>query len=197
VFQFASAEIVAPDVYDLSLRLRGQLGTDGLMPDVWPVGSTVVLLDAGLTQIDLPLSSRGLVRFYRFGQASRGFDDIDVVLRAEAFDGAGLRPYPVAHLRSKVAADNSVSLSWTRRTRIDGDSWQAVEVPLGEASELYVLRIVQAAANKAEYTTSVPQFSYSAALRSADLLPGPFKIEVAQMSMQYGPGPYRSIDVVN
>ena len=195
VFQFANAEIVAPDVYDLSLRLRGQLGTDGLMPEVWPVGSTVVLLDAGMTQIGMPLSSRGLVRFYRFGQASKGFDDIDAVLRAEAFDGAGLRPYPVAHLRSRVEADGTINLNWKRRTRIDGDSWQAVDVPLGEASELYLLRVVQGAATKAEYTSPAPMFSYSAAMRLADLLPGPFRIEVAQMSMQFGSGPFRSINL--
>ncbi|MCX7289452.1 MAG: glycoside hydrolase TIM-barrel-like domain-containing protein [Rhodobacterales bacterium] len=195
VFQFASAQIVAPEVYDVSLRLRGQLGTDGLMPDSWPVGSTVVLLDTGLTQIDLPLSSRGLVRFYRFGQAARGFDDINVVLRAEAFDGAGLRPYPVAHPRYTVEGDGAISTSWTRRTRVDGDSWQAIEVPLGEASESYLLRIVQGTVTKAEYTSPVPHFSYSAQMRLADLLPGPFRIDIAQMSMQYGPGPYRSLEI--
>ncbi|TAG25043.1 MAG: host specificity protein, partial [Rhodobacterales bacterium] len=72
VFQFAQADAIAPDVFDLSVRLRGQLGTDGLMPEVWPIGSTVVLLDLSLLQIDLPLSARGLARYYRVGAAARG-----------------------------------------------------------------------------------------------------------------------------
>ena len=45
IFQFQQADLVAPDTYDLSLRLRGQFGTDALVPDNWPVGSTFVLLN--------------------------------------------------------------------------------------------------------------------------------------------------------
>jgi hypothetical protein len=33
-------------------------------------------------------------------------------------------------------------------------------------------------------------------MRLADLQPGPYRIEVAQVSTQYGPGPCRSIDLV-
>jgi hypothetical protein len=51
VLQFAAAELVAPNVWDLSLRLRGQLGTDGIMPALWPAGSTVVLLDGVWTRV--------------------------------------------------------------------------------------------------------------------------------------------------
>ncbi|OYX87326.1 MAG: hypothetical protein B7Y84_11995, partial [Azorhizobium sp. 32-67-21] len=97
VFQFADAQIVAPDTYELSTRLRGQLGTDAVMPEVWPVGSTVVLLDLALSQIDLPLSARGLARYYRIGIAARGLDDPNVTTLVEAFDGVGLRLGPGNH----------------------------------------------------------------------------------------------------
>jgi hypothetical protein len=194
VFQFAEVQIVAPDTYELSVRLRGQAGTDGLMPAEWPVGSTVVLLDQTLTQIDLPLSARGLARHYRFGPVARGFDDPDVVLKVEAFGGAGLRPYPVAHLRTKPDGGD-LAVTWIRRTRIDGDTWQAFEVPLAEEAERYQVRVFQGADLRAEYTVTQPQFLYSAALRLADLQPGPYRIEVAQISAQYGPGPFRSVDI--
>jgi hypothetical protein len=195
VFQFAEAVIVAPDTYELSVRLRGQAGTDGLMPSEWPVGSTVVLMDQALTQIDLPLSARGLARYYRFGLAARGFDDPDVVLQVEAFDGAGLRPYPVAHLRTRPAASGDLAVTWVRRTRIDGDSWQAFEVPLGEETERYQVRVVQANDVRAEYSVTQPQFLYTSAMRATDLQAGSYRIEVAQVSTQYGPGPYRSVDL--
>jgi hypothetical protein len=193
VFQFAEAQIVAPDTYELSVRLRGQAGTDGLMPAVWPQGSIVVLLDQTLTQIELPLSARGLARYYRFGAVARGFDDPDVVLRVEAFDGAGLRPYPVAHLRARLVGGD-LAVSWIRRTRIDGDTWQAFEVPLAEEAERYLVRVLQANDLRAEYPVTEPQFLYSSAMRLVDLQPGPYRIEVAQISAQYGPGPYRAID---
>jgi hypothetical protein len=191
VFQFADAQVVAPDTYELSTRLRGQLGTDGIMPVVWPVGSTVVLLDLALTQIDLASSSRGLVRHFRVGVASRGFEDTNVIHRTEAFDGIGLRPYPIAHLRSTEVAEDYM-VTWKRRTRIDGDTWQSTEVPLGEDSEAYQIRIIQGSAIVAEYSVSQPQFTYTSAMRSSDSVFGPFDLAVAQLSTSFGPGPFRS-----
>jgi hypothetical protein len=196
VFQFAEARIVAPETYELSVRLRGQAGTDGLMPAEWPAGSTVVLLDQTLTQLTMPLSARGLARHYRFGAAARGVEDPDSVLLVETIDGAGLRPYPVAHLRARSGSGGDQSISWIRRTRIDGDSWQGPDVPLGEEAERYLLRVIQADVLRAEYSLAQPEFLYSSAMRLADLQPGPYRIEVAQVSTQYGPGPCRSIDLV-
>ncbi len=195
VFQFAEAQVVGPDTYELSLRLRGQLGTDGLMPTAWPVGSAVVLLDLALLQIDLQLSSRGLARFYRIGMASRGFDDPNITLRNVAFDGNGLRPYPIAHLRHSNEAGN-LRFEWKRRTRIDGDSWQSAEVPLAEDAELYEIRVVQGAAIVAQYTTFQPQFLYTESMRASDGLMGAFELSVAQVSASFGPGPFRRIGVV-
>ena len=75
VFQFTEAVLVGERTYDLRGRLRGQAGTDGIMPDVWPVGSTVVLLNGAMAQIDLALSARGLARHYRVGPAQRSYND--------------------------------------------------------------------------------------------------------------------------
>ena len=194
VFQFKDAQLVAPDTYEVSSRLRGQLGTDGVMPATWPVGSTVVLLDLAVTQIDLAASARGLARYYRVGAASRGYDDVNAVLRVEAFDGIGLRPYPVAHLRSSLVSGD-VTCTWTRRTRIDGDSWQSTEVPLGETAEAYRVRIIQAATIQAEYPVSQPSFTYTAAMQTGDGVSGPFQIAVAQVSESFGAGPFRRIDI--
>src|SRR5690606_33277476 len=142
VFQFADADLVAPDTWELSLRLRGQAGTDGIMPAEWPAGSTVVLLDRALQQLELAPSARGLLRHYRIGVTARGYDDPAVVARAEAFDGIGQRPYPVCHLRAAGRVGQAVQARWIRRTRIEGDSWQQAEVPLGEEAEAYLVRIM-------------------------------------------------------
>lgn len=194
VFQFAEAQIVAPDTYEISARLRGQLGTDGIMPDVWPAGSTVVLLDLAVIQLELSAAARGLERFYRVGVGSRGFDDANTTLRVEAFDGVGLRPYPVAHLRQTAQLDDRV-LNWKRRTRIDGDSWQSNEVPLGEETESYLVRVIQGASTVSEHVVAQPGFTYTSAMRAADGISGAFEIAVAQLSTSFGPGPFRKIGV--
>jgi hypothetical protein len=194
IFQFAEAQLVAPDTYELSVRLRGQLGTDGMMPAVWPIGSTVVLLDLALTQLDLPISARGLARHYRIGVAARGYEDPNTTLVVEAFDGIGLRPYSVSHLRA-VNQAGDLRFDWKRRTRIDGDSWQSVEVPLGEESESYLVRVIKDSAVIAEYGVTQPFFLYTAMMRALDSVSGAFRVSVAQLSVSFGPGLFRDIDL--
>ena len=192
VFQFTTATLVAPKTYDISVRLRGQVGSDGVAPAAWPVGSTFALINPALQQIDLPLSARGLPRYYRIGPASKGFDNPATVLRIEAFDGIGLRPYPVSHLKVAAAAGN-LAVSWIRRTRIDGDSWQSPEVPLGEAVESYVVRVLQGAAIKRETTVSAANWIYTSVQQAADAVSGTLTVSVAQNSERFGLGPFRSV----
>ena len=135
VFQFTNAVLVGAQTWELSDRLRGQAGTDGIIPASWPPGSVVVFLDRAVGQIDLPASARGLERTYRIGPGDRSYDDASYTESVEAFDGIGLRPYAPAHLKAAAQISGDVAVTWVRRTRIDGDSWQSVEVPLGETSE--------------------------------------------------------------
>ena len=193
LFQFTTANLVAERTYDIGGRLRGQAGTDGIMPDNWPAGSTIVIMNGALQQIDLPLSSRGLARNYRIGPAQRGYDDPSYVHLVEAFDGIGLRPYCPAHLRAVTNPTGDVSLNWIRRTRVDGDSWQSVEVPLGEDFESYTVRVFKDQALKREVVVSTPEFAYSASAQSADGVSGDFEIAVAQVSARFGTGPFKRI----
>ncbi|MEO5615889.1 MAG: glycoside hydrolase TIM-barrel-like domain-containing protein [Cypionkella sp.] len=194
VFQFASATLVAANTYDISLRLRGQAGTDGLMPATWPIGSTFVLLDNAIQQINLPLSARGLSRFYRFGPADKGYDSSSTVLVIESFDGAGLRPYAVSHLSAVQQLGGDLDITWQRRTRIDGDTWQSLEVPLGEDTEQYTIKITKGPATLRETTTSAPDFSYTSAMQTADAASGTVTIAIAQVSQRYGNGPFQTIN---
>ncbi len=195
VFQFANATLIEEGVYDLSLRLRGQLGSDALMPPTWPVGSTFVLLDGAPRQIELALASRGLSRHYRVGPAARPYDDPIYVHESHAFDGIGLRPYAPVHLRAMRDGAGDLALDWVRRTRIDGDSWQSAEVPLGEDSEAYLLRVLNGGAIVREVSVSAPSWTYSAAQQAADGLVAPFDVAVAQMSASFGPGLFRRLTV--
>jgi len=195
VFQFAEATLVGPDTYDLSLRLRGQLGSDAVTPGAWPAGSLFVLLDGAPQQITLAASARDLARHYRVGPAGRGYDDPSFVHLTEAFKGIGLRPYSPCHLRAeRVGGD--LALSWVRRTRVDGDSWSSAEVPLGEESESYLLRVRGGGeALLREESVSTPGWSYDAAAQAADGVALPFAVEVAQMSDRFGPGPFARIEI--
>ncbi|TMV77206.1 hypothetical protein FGG78_27500 [Thioclava sp. BHET1] len=48
LLQYCRADLVGENLYDLSLRLRGQAGTEGVMPELWPAGSLLVALDGAV-----------------------------------------------------------------------------------------------------------------------------------------------------
>lgn len=196
IVQFTSAVLVAPDTYELSGFLRGQNGTDGFMPNLWPAGSFLVLLDNRLPQISLAETLRNVERDYRIGATAKGPSDVDSSFHRLAFAGNGSRPYPVCHLRSHRQPGGDVTLSWIRRTRVGGDAWEGLDVPLGEETESYRVAIFNGAGGQVRETVvNLPGFSYPMTLQSQDGISGTFRIEVAQISASYGPGPVRSIQI--
>ncbi|EPX87262.1 Putative phage tail protein/GTA TIM-barrel-like domain protein [Rubellimicrobium thermophilum DSM 16684] len=198
LFQFAEAELVAPNIYELRLRLRGQAGTDGIMPRDWPAGSRFVLIDEAVMQWDFPPSLREVLRHYRWGPQGQLPSDPSWGHRAIAFRGIGLRPWAVAHLRLTAVPDGGLRLSWIRRTRIDGDSWTPPEVPMGEDREAYLVRVMREGVLLREATVTTPAWIWTAAMQAADGAaegPGPVVLSVAQLSDRFGPGPFRSVEV--
>lgn len=194
VIQFAKAELVAPNTFELSGLLRGQAGTDAVMPDVWPAGSRFVALDGAPQQINLEPSARDLARHYRVGPSLRPYDDPSYTHTVAAFSGVGLRPYAPAHLRTREIS-GAREVSWVRRTRVDGDSWSSVEVPLGEDVEQYVVRVVRNGVVLREDQTSTPHWTYAQAQQAQDGALAPYEIEVAQVSLRFGPGPFARIEI--
>lgn len=195
VFQFAEAELVGPRTYWLKTRLRGQAGSDGLMPSAWPSGSSFVLLDGTPSQIALAPNLRRVAQRFRVGPAQRGLDDPSYRETVLAFDGNGLRPYSPCHLRGRKSSAGHYDLNWIRRTRIDGDTWETPDVPLGEEGESYVVRVLQGSAVLRETLVSSPSWTYSAGMQAADSVTAPFGISVAQVSAMYGAGLAQRIEI--
>ena len=190
--QFRDAELLAPGRYLLSHRLRGQLGTDALAPDVWPVGSWVVALNGAPQQIELLSSLRRVAQTYRIGPARRSLEDPSYEQVTLAFDGNGLRPYAPVHLVRSAAA-GGMQFTWIRRTRIDGDSWDLPDVPLGEEAESYTVRVSIGSDVVREETVSQPLWVYQDAARLADGVGDVFDVAVAQNSARYGAGLFRNL----
>ncbi|MEM9708434.1 MAG: glycoside hydrolase TIM-barrel-like domain-containing protein [Pseudomonadota bacterium] len=195
VFQFGEAALVAPDLWDLSFRLRGQLGTDHLAASGWDTGAQFVLLNTALRQVDLPTGFRDLTQYWRIGPASRDVSDPSYVEEERAFSGVGLRPYAPVHLSAQSDWAGGYGVTWIRRTRIDGDTWSGLDVPLGETFESYVLRLVVGGDVVRDTTVSTAAFEYTAADYVEDGSPNQFDIEVAQISDRFGPGPFTRITV--
>ncbi|MEM6578366.1 MAG: glycoside hydrolase TIM-barrel-like domain-containing protein [Pseudomonadota bacterium] len=191
--QFREATLVDSDTYLLRSLLRGQLGTEA--ETAWPEGSYLVRLDSNVGQIELPETRRGLSRFYRIGPGDRAIDDPSFGAAQLSFEGLGLRPLSPVHLCLTGSAGADRTLSWIRRSRIDADTWEGEDVPLGEESERYLVRVLQGATLLREETTTAPGWTYTAAAQAADGLVGGYDISVAQISARFGAGRFATLTV--
>ena len=134
--------------------------------------------------------NRTAQRTYRFGPSGRAYNHPAYREDVWDFSARGLRPLSPCHLRMQETADGW-KITWIRRGRLDADTWEGVDIPLGEESELYRLRVLRDGQEVMEFTTTSPQAVISNAqitTHDLDLQDRHISIEVSQISNAYGPG---------
>ncbi|MCA3561487.1 MAG: glycoside hydrolase/phage tail family protein [Aestuariivirga sp.] len=188
IVQFAGAELVGVQSWRLSLLLRGQFGSEPEMRALRPAGERFVLLDQAVVQPVLSLAQAGLEQSWQVGPSEGDFAQAQasVTLRSALL---GLRP--LAPVRLKAARQGAdVRVSWIRRSRIGGDSWEASEIPLAEEREAYRIDVLAGAAVRRSVAVGESQWLYRAADIAADFGPGTnsFTLRVAQLSSSFGAG---------
>jgi hypothetical protein len=189
VLQFAHAELVAARTYELSRFLRGQAGSEWAIADPLPAGAPFVLLDEhiavaarGLDTLERPLQLRIVA-------AGRDHGDPAAVALEATPQTTALRPLSPVHARATRTADG-VQISWIRRTRRDGDSWAAGDVPLGEEREAYAVDILSGSTVLRTLDALEPTALYPAADEIADFgtLQSSLSVSIAQLSATVGRG---------
>ena len=167
VFQFLSAILVAPGIYELTGLLRGQAGTEHAMRAPLAAGAPFVVLDDSLARLPLTAGEVGLTLNWRYGPGTREVGDPSYVATTHAFRGVGARPYAPVHARGARNGGN-LTVSWIRRTRAGGDTWSAAEVPLSEVSERYEVDILDGEVVKRTLSSTAPSAVYTVAEQIAD-----------------------------
>ncbi|MDE1173870.1 MAG: glycoside hydrolase/phage tail family protein [Parvibaculaceae bacterium] len=193
IIQFRDAMLTGANQYRLSGLLRGQAGTEAAM-ETLAAGARFVLLGSALAPLSFNVSERGLARSWRYGPAPRPSDDVSYAEVTKIVTGVGLRPLSPCHLKGARLTGGDINLSWIRRTRIDGDSWQGLDVPLGEESEAYELDILDGANVVRTLSVTSPGAIYSATQQIADFGSSSFptlSIRVCQLSRSFGRGTAR------
>ncbi|MDO5704258.1 MAG: glycoside hydrolase/phage tail family protein [Paracoccus sp. (in: a-proteobacteria)] len=197
ILQFGTADLLAPGRYRLSRLLRGQRGTDADMAPMVPAGARVVVLDTALAQLPVAEADLGLDWNWRVGPAARPVSDDSYLAATFTPQAMGLRPFSAVHVeqpwrRARVPGD--LTIRWVRRDRsLAADNWNAVEIPLSEASEAWRVEILDGAVVKRSLTVATTSAVYTAAQQTADwgtpLGPGAsLNIRIAQIGQAYGAG---------
>ena len=192
IIQYENAVLIAEGVYELSGLLRGQAGTEGALAPVGQeiaAGAKFVRLNGALEPIDLTLDELHLPYTWRVGPADRDLGDGSYSEQVHAFRGVGLRPYSPVHVRG-VRVNDDLTISWIRRTRVSGDSWDVTEVLLGEETEAYEIDILDGGAVKRTLHATSPTVTYMSAQQIADFgsVQSSVSVTVYQTSVVWGRG---------
>ena len=198
--QFQHAELQGDGSWRLSGFLRGQAGSEAAALAGASVGARFILLNRSVTQAAFSADLRGLSFDWQAGPEKDIPDTENFTSKPIAFETRGLKPLSPVHLRAGREGGD-LRLSWIRRTRAGGDSWEG-EVPLSEQSERYVVTIYDGATPLREVETTTPDCLYESAAIAADFGPaGPgasLAFSVAQISDAVGAGntTIRSVSVL-
>lgn len=192
VIQFRSAALVLEKTYDLSVFLRGQAGTERAMRNPVAAGARFVLIDPAVVQADMTQGDIGLAFNWKYGPSPYDIGHPVYQTVVKSFRGLGLRPFSPEHVRGK-RSNNDLIISWVRRTRLNGDSWDLAEVPLGEDSEAYEADVMSGPAVKRTLSASAPSVTYTEAQQISDFgaVQANYTVRVYQKSAVLGRGEYR------
>jgi hypothetical protein len=189
VIQFANATLVGENTYELSRLLRGQGGTETAMADPLEEGAAFVLLDPQVVPVARGLDQLGRPLSLRIIATSRDHGDPFAVAMQATPGATALYPYAPAHLKAQRGA-GGVTFTLIRRTRIDGDSWETLDVPLGEGAERYEIDVLDGATVKRTLSADAPSLLYPNADEIADFgsVQSAFSIRAYQLSATIGRG---------
>jgi hypothetical protein len=188
VLQFRTADLVGDEVWRLSGLLRGQQGTEEATAAGAASGAIAIFLGAGLERVATSPGERGLPLLWRAAPAGTppGGSGVSEVL----FTPEGLyeRPWSPAHLRCTGRSDGGFELSWTARSRLDGDRWEG-DIRLADPPT-YRVTVLEAGAVVRSFEVGTGAATYAGADAGADF-PHGFKnaeVTVAQWGDGYGWG---------
>ena len=191
LLQFQDAEEIEPSVWLLKQLLRGQLGTEDAMHAGAETGAAFVLVDGALARTGLAAELAGLPLNWRIGPAGGDFGGADFVAVTAAGGTRSQLPLSPVHLTANRIVDGDIVIEWIRRGRLDADSWQGEEIPLGEEFERYRVELADDGGNVVRtIETSTSSALYAAADILADFegLPSTVTITVRQLSAAVGAG---------
>ena len=187
VIQFQTATLLDTNKYRLSGLLRGRLGTE------WAVGSHTagerfIMLTNALARELMASSSWGISR--KFKPVTIGSTLGATTAQDFAYAARALKPYSPVHIVGSRSAGD-LTINWKRRTRINGDWRDAVDVPMSEESERYEVDIMSGVTLKRTITgLTSPTAVYTSAQQITDFgsAQSSILVNVYQLSAAVGRG---------
>lgn len=183
--QFLNATLIGENEWILDSILRGQLGTNFEASQGAHSGANVVLMDASIVKVEVPMHEVGLELNWLIGDSNIPVSQKSHEKKTFSCTGINARTLSPVHGKIAEKANGDIQLNWIRRSRLNSDSWEVPNTPLDEQYERYNISITNNAGKVLrEIISDVPSFTYLAEHKIADFASttSPITFHIAQLS---------------
>jgi hypothetical protein len=192
IIQFQTATLAGPGLYTLSNLLRGRRGTENATTP-HAVGENFVLLQPG-SAVYIPDTLSDRNKTFDFRALSTGQNLSDAQDYVFTYGMKTICPFAPVNIKGtrSLGTSGDLTLTWTRRARLNAEWVDYIDVPLDEPQELYEADIMNGPTIIRAFTgLTAPAAIYTAAQQTSDWggnIPPAFTVNIYQVSARYGNG---------
>ncbi|WP_342270467.1 baseplate multidomain protein megatron [Rickettsia endosymbiont of Orchestes rusci] len=187
LIQFQNAELIKDQKYKLTRLLRGRQGTEWAI-NSHKIGDKFILLNKEIINISIPNNLIGKAINYKAVTIGKTLAETESV--TFTYTGRALKPFASVYATVEKDADGNIKISWLRRSRIDNDWRDYVDIPIGEDIEKYEIDIKKKNKIIRTLETTTPNVIYPKEQILSDFtkLPDNLTATIYQLSSQIGRG---------
>jgi hypothetical protein len=177
IIQWRTATLESDGTYTLTGLLRGRRGSE------WATGSHAVgeyfiLLDTtNVAFEEVSIDEDGVVKWYRPQSFGMGWNTGTV--QSFTFAANNMKPWSPERIAGSRDGSNNLTITWIRRTRMNGEWTDGGDVALGETTEAYevdildgstVVRTIEVTSESAIYTAAQQVTDFGSTQSSLDVI---------------------------
>lgn len=182
IIQWRTATLESDGTYTLTGLLRGRRGTEWAI-GTHAVGEYFILLNTdNIAFEEVSIDEKGTVKWYRPQSFGMGWNT--GTIQAFVFAANNMKPLSPQHVAGTRDGSNNLTITWIRRTRMNGEWIDGGDVALGETTEAYEVDILDGSTVVRTIEITSESATYTAAQQTNDgLTPGdPVDMIIYQIS---------------
>lgn len=164
--QFITADLEGDGTYTLSGLVRGCRGTEQHLATHTRGEDVIIMEPANILGVELSIDEIGDQDYYR--PVTHGRPVSSAFQQNLTFTAATAKPYSPAHVILQRQVSGDWEIDWERRSRIGGNMIDGQNVPLGETSEAYKVKIMDGDVVVRTIETTASNATYTAAQQTTD-----------------------------
>ncbi|MCC8467360.1 MAG: hypothetical protein LN589_01220 [Rickettsia endosymbiont of Eriopis connexa] len=144
--------------YKLTRLLQGRNGTEYAITK-HKIGDKFILLNAKIVSVSIPNNLIGKSVNYKAVTLGKTLAEAESI--KFTYLGKALKPLSPVHVKAEKDEIGNINIDWIRRSRIDNDWSDYVDIAIGEESEQYEIEIKKKRTLIRTLTSTIPEVTYA------------------------------------